>query len=153
MWLSQKKEVEALKAVNPAWGDEFGQSTVKIRPNLRMIGAAVNDERFMNAQKGPDLVKWEGIAEWYELYTEVKIAYDQLPPNTPQRTALRDWWATETVRLRAGNTYFADFHSRYLQGDEDDGRNRRHRRCRCHILDTNTKVSNREIELNVVASL
>lgn len=118
LWLSQKKEVEALKAVNPAWGDEFGQSTVKIRPNLRMIGAAVNDERFMNAQKGPDLVKWEGIAEWYELYTEVKIAYDQLPPNTPQRTALRDWWATETVRLRAGNTYFADFHSRYLQGDE-----------------------------------
>lgn len=118
LWASRKQEVLALAAANKPWGDKFGNSTATIAPNLRMIGAAVGDDTFMRAQTGPDKQKWDGIAEWYELYVATKDAYDRLPPNSAKRNGLREWWEGETARLRAGNTFFADFHSRYLQGDE-----------------------------------
>lgn len=118
LWLARSAEVNSLKDENPAWAREFGNIPSSFPSNLAMIGAAIEDDSFWSQNKGPDATKWNGIAEWYGMYMEVRRQYQQLPPNTPQRDALRDWWADQTMRLRAENTFFADFHSRYLIGDE-----------------------------------
>lgn len=116
--LKRTKETE-LKKLYPAWYEESGGSKAvpRFRSNLAVINAALEDDGFMNGLTGVDKVKWNFIQAWYVEYESLIGSY-QKSANKTFRANVRDYWNKRTMQLIQANTHFADFHSRWLSGDQ-----------------------------------
>lgn len=113
-----KDDIAKLKEKLPAWGDIFGDSKKDFGQNTEFINDIL-ESGIVNKMKGPKREMWEQIAVWHAEYMEAKDAYDSIPTSDARkRERFRDFWETRTSELRLENTYFADFHSRWLSGDE-----------------------------------
>jgi hypothetical protein len=84
---------------------------------MAVIEAALEDDDFFNSRTGPDRSKWNFIEAWYEEYRALEPTY-LTSTNKNYRKNVRQYWAQRTNQLIMSNTYFADFHSRWLTGDQ-----------------------------------
>ena len=113
-----KDDISKLKERLPAWGDIFGDSRRAFDQNVEFIGQILDGD-VVEKMEGPKRQMWDQIAVWHSEYKEAKDAYDSIPTSdTRRREQFREFWEGRTLQLRLENTYFADFHSRWLAGDE-----------------------------------
>jgi hypothetical protein len=116
--ISRNRKAELAK-LYPAWGEESGGSTAvpRFKSNLAVIDAALEDDGFMKGLTGEDKVKWKYIEAWYVEYESLIDAYTTSSDKVFRKN-MRDYWSDRTMQLIQANTYFADFHSRWLTGDQ-----------------------------------
>jgi hypothetical protein len=113
-----KDDMAKLRERLPAWGDIFGDSKRSFDQNTNFIEEILNSDA-IEKMDGPKRQMWEQVAVWHSEYREAKDAYDSISTSdTRRRERFRDFWENRTSQLRLENTYFADFHSRWLSGDE-----------------------------------
>ena len=115
----KRTAVDELRKLYPAWYEEWGgsQAVPNFKSNMAVIETALEDDDFMNNLTGPDRDKWNYIEAWYEEYQGLAPTYLTSTDRTFRRN-IRDYWAQRTNQLIMSNTYFADFHSRWLTGDQ-----------------------------------
>ena len=103
----------------PAWEEEWGGSmaTPRFKSNMAVVEAALDDETFMSGLTGADKNKWEFIEAWYDEYSAIENDYLK-STNRTFRENVRNYWSNRTMQLIQANTYFADFHERWLTGDQ-----------------------------------
>jgi hypothetical protein len=111
-------QIQKLKTEIPAWGNVFGDSRKTFDQNLILIEEVLNKD-LIEKMEGPKRQMWEQITVWHSEYREVSEDYREVPTSNQRlRSAIRDYWEDRTSQLRLENTYFADFHTRWLSGDE-----------------------------------
>ena len=121
--LSERREKiygeKGLAQLYPAWEEEWGGSmaTPRFKSNMGVIEAALEDETFMSSLTGVDKNKWEFIEAWYDEYSALENDYLK-STNRTFRENVRTYWTNRTMQLIQANTYFADFHERWLTGDQ-----------------------------------
>jgi hypothetical protein len=115
----KRSRVDELRQLYPGWYEEWGGSTAipNFKSNMAVIEAALEDDDFFNSRTGPDRSKWNFIEAWYEEYRALEPTY-LTSTNKNYRKNVRQYWAQRTNQLIMSNTYFADFHSRWLTGDQ-----------------------------------
>jgi hypothetical protein len=107
-----------LKQEIPAWGDVFGDSKKDFDQNIKFIDDILGSG-LVEKMEGPKKQMWEQIGIWHAEYMEVAEDYKATPTtDLRMRSAIRAYWEERTSDLRLDNTYFADFHTRWLSGDE-----------------------------------
>lgn len=113
-----KDDMAKLREKLPAWGDIFGDSKKNFDQNISFMEEILASDA-IEKMEGPKRQMWEQIAVWHAEYMEAKDAYDSIPTSdSRRRERFREFWEGRTSQLRLENTYFADFHSRWLSGDE-----------------------------------
>jgi hypothetical protein len=111
-------QVQKLKNEIPAWGNVFGDSRKTFDQNFILIDKILNNG-LVEKMEGPKRQMWEQITIWHSEYKEVSEDYRATPTSNQRlRSAIRNYWEDRTSQLRLENTYFADFHTRWLSGDE-----------------------------------
>jgi hypothetical protein len=114
-----KEEVRKIEGDYPGWGRAYGRINnggIVERETLPALVLALQDRKFMDSKK--DSTKWQAVSVWMIDREEYFQEYQANKGNKPMQDAIKLAWSEREQTIINQDTYFADFHARYLDADQ-----------------------------------